>query len=344
MNACSHLAGPKPLHHELSAELSIRDGHSPSRAAGLLSTCPGSSVGCRWEGEDGTASGVSPGLTPDQALETLLRNESDVAYRRRVRRMISYLDPRPGQTILDCGTGMGFYLKAISAVSPECRLVGIDRESAALRFAHTHVVKPGVYLARGDVQELCLDSASFDGVVMSEVLEHVEDDEWALREAWRVMKPGAILAITVPYRRYPYWYDPINRLAEGLFGRPIRTGPFAGIWANHQRLYEREQLVKLVEGAGFAIERIEELTHYCFPGTQTIVYTFGKGLVERNLLPGFIGRSTHRFRGEENESGWLNPINWLLALFDRIDRLNEDPARMATKRTYVNLAIKARKV
>jgi len=98
-----------------------------------------------------------------------------------------------------------------------------------------------------------------------------------------------------------------------------------------------------VRRAGFAIERVEELTHYCFPGTQTIVYTLGKGLIEHNLLPEFISKSTHRFRGQDNRGSLLNPINWMLALFNRIDRLNADSVRMATKRTFVNISVKARK-
>jgi ubiquinone/menaquinone biosynthesis C-methylase UbiE len=280
----------------------------------------------------------------DQKLAALLRNESDVAYKRRVRTMLSYLQLGPGQTVLDCGCGMGFYLLAISELFPGCRLFGVDHEEKVLRFAQGHLADRRIGLTRGDIRHLSFAAESFDRVLMSEVLEHLADDAAALREVRRVMKPEAVLAMTVPHRYYPFWYDPINRVAEGLFGRPIRSGPFAGIWANHERLYERQQLVDTVERAGFAVERVEELTHYCFPGTQTIVYTFGKGLIEHNLLPGFISKSTHRFRGGEHSGSPLNPINWALGLFNRIDALNKDQVRLARKHTFVNIAIKARKV
>jgi len=277
-------------------------------------------------------------------LEAMLRNESDVAYKRRVRRVMAYLDLQPGQTVLDCGTGMGFYPKVISELYPTCRLLGIDCEEGVLRYAQSHLAERGVLVVRGDIHHLGFTPESFDRVVMSEVLEHLEDDFGALCEVRRVMKPEAVLAITVPHRHYSYWYDPINRLAEGLFRGPIRRGPFAGIWANHLRLYDRKGIVDLVERAGFAAECVEELTHYCFPGTQTIVYTIGKGLIEHGLLPEFVAKSAHRFRGQDNRGSRLNPINWALALFNWIDRFNTDPDRMATKTTFVNIGIKARKV
>ena len=150
-----------------------------------------------------------------------------------------------------------------------------------------------------------------------------------------------VLALTVPYRYYPYWYDPINRISEAVRSRPIRRGPFAGIWANHERLYETGQLVDLLERAGFLTDVVTHLTHYCFPGTQTIVYTLGKGLIDRNLLPGFIARSTHRFEGESGSQSRLNPLNWALALFDWIDRFNESDERLAEKKTFVNIAVRA---
>jgi ubiquinone/menaquinone biosynthesis C-methylase UbiE len=291
---------------------------------------------------DGQLARLSPAQT--ERLAVLLRNESDVAYKRRVRRMLAYLDLAPGLRVLDCGTGMGFYAKAILDLYPDCRVWGIDYEDNVLRYAQGHLAERGVGLVRGDIHHLPYAAEQFDRVLMSEVLEHLTDDVAALREVQRVMKPGAVLAMTVPSQHYPYWYDPINRLSEAARGRPIRRGPFAGIWANHERLYTVEQVVGAVEAAGFRIERVEQMTHYCFPATQTLVYTIGKGLIDHNLLPGFVGRSMHRFRGEDNAGSAVNPLNWVLALFNWIDHFNEDPERMARKNTFVNIAVQARKV
>ena len=77
--------------------------------------------------------GVGADLATSPRLDVLLRNESDMAYRRRVRRMVAYLDLAPGQTLLDCGMGMGFYLKVVADLCPGCRLYGIDAEEKVLR-------------------------------------------------------------------------------------------------------------------------------------------------------------------------------------------------------------------
>jgi len=285
-------------------------------------------------------------LTPEQnaRLDVLLRNESDVAYRRRVRRMLTYLELAPGQQVLDCGIGMGFYSKAMLDLLPGLRVWGIDLDERVLRYAWGHLSERGVCIVKGDIHNLPYADASFDRVVMSEVLEHLHDDAVAMRELVRVMRPGAILALTVPHRQYSWWYDPISRAAEALTGEPIRQGPFAGIWANHERLYAVDEVLRVVQNSGLVVECVEELTHYCFPATQTLVYTVGKGLIERDLLPESIARSMHRFRGEDNRESALNPFSWVLRLFDAIDRLNEDPRRMARVRTFVNIAIKARRV
>jgi 2-polyprenyl-6-hydroxyphenyl methylase/3-demethylubiquinone-9 3-methyltransferase len=275
-----------------------------------------------------------------QIVEPLLRNESDVAYKRRVRTMLQFLDPAPGDRILDCGCGMGFYLRAL------CRLAtgtfaGVDGDPQALGFARQALDGLGVGLLRGDVLHLPYGDGAFDKVLFSEVLEHLPDDRQGLAEIRRVLRPGGTLALTVPQKDYPFLYDPINRVAEGLFRHPIRRGPFAGIWANHYRLYRPEEVVARVHGAGFEVLEVRNLTHFCFPFTQTIVYTFGKGAIERGLLPDFLLRSTHRFRSEDNKGSPWNPVNWVLALFDAVDRLNAHDD--GGKRAYVNVAIKARR-
>ena len=276
----------------------------------------------------------------ESVLNGLLRNESDVAYRRRVRTMLAYLDPQAGQWILDCGTGMGFYARTIRRLYPDVRVLGIDMDTRALSFARAHLDER-IPVLLGDIARLPLAAQSMDSVLMSEVLEHLPDEVAGLAEVHRVLKPGGKLAVTVPYCHYPAWYDPINRLSEAIRRRPIRTGPFAGIWANHERLYDSEQLTAVLSAAGFSVGPVAYLTHYCFPGTQTIVYTLGKGLIEKGLLPPAVSRSVHRFEGEANRGSPLNPLNWALSLFHRIDRLNEDLGRMARMRTFVNLAVLA---
>ncbi len=278
-------------------------------------------------------------MAEPQVVERLLRNESDVAYKRRVRTMLEFLEPGRDDRILDCGCGMGFYLKLLSSVATGS-YSGLDGDARALAFARQALAGQGIALAYGDVLHMPYADASFDKVLFTEVLEHLPNDREGLAEVRRVLKPGGVLALTVPDRHYPFLYDPINRVAEGLLRRPIRRGPFAGIWANHFRLYDAEEVDARLREAGFEILQVRRLTHYCFPFTQTIVYTFGKGAIERHLLPESILRSTHRFRSEDNPGSPWNPVNWILALFNAVDRLNTPDA---DKRTYVNVAIKARR-
>lgn len=280
-------------------------------------------------------------MIEQEKLARLLRNESDMAFKRRVPILLKYLELREGDRILDCGCGMGFYLKALS-VPGEYKLFGLDSDRKALNFARKEL-KGAAALVRGDILTLPYADGSFDKAVMAEVLEHLEDDRQGAREVWRVLRPDGILALSVPHKDYPFCWDPINRTLETLFGRPIRTGPLAGIWANHYRLYRPAEVVGVLEEAGFTVEEVREHTHYCFPFMHNIVYGLGKPLIEHGLLPEFLSRSAHRFRSEENTGNPLNPMNWALALFNWVDHFN-DSRDLSNKRTFMNIVVKARKV
>lgn len=282
------------------------------------------------------------GLSDEQErrLDALLANESDAAYKRRVRWVLRRLSPQPGQAILDGGTGMGFYLRALQTVTPGLRLAGVDLAPQPLVDAHRHLGGRAT-LARARLEHLPFADATFDRVILSEVLEHLGDDAAGLAEAHRVLRRGGLLAITVPPVDFSGWFDPLNRALTSLRLPPVRKGPFAGIWANHVRLYDAQGLSESVEAQGFRILEQAQLTHYCFPGTQFIVYTLGKTLLQRGLLPDAVARSTDRFRGNENPRNPWNPMTWALGLMDGVDRWNENPRLMRRARTYVNLALLA---
>jgi ubiquinone/menaquinone biosynthesis C-methylase UbiE len=271
-------------------------------------------------------------------LRRALSREADLAFRRRVRSVLEYIAPRPGDRILDCGCGRGFYLLFIGRIEPACTLYGADMDPAVLKQARQHLPDT-VHLFHADALQLPFPDAFFDKIVCSEVLEHLPDDRAGLQELHRALKPGGVLAITVPNQNYPFWWDPVNKTREMLGLSPVREGFWGGIWANHERLYREEALVARVREAGFLIEDVRRFTHYCLPFTHNIVYGFGKEALERGWLPQSLTKQANRFAYADAPPSPWNPINWGLALFNLVDRLND---HAEGKRTYVNLALKAR--
>jgi SAM-dependent methyltransferase len=279
-------------------------------------------------------------MLSEETLDQLVGNEADLSFRRRVRTIFEWLDPQDGDHLLDGGCGRGFYLKFVRHVSG-CRLTGLELEYPFLRIAHATLRDSDISLVNGNLYALPFPDDTFDKIILSEVLEHLEDDVRGLREIVRVLKPGGLVAITVPNENYPFWWDPLNKTLETLFDAPIRRGLLAGIWANHVRLYGREGLRLVAEEAGLEVLAERSFTHYCMPFTHNIVYGFGKTILEAGVLPGQMAAVADRHHlGEENGSA-LNPVKIglrLLEFFDRRNVMDEPP-----ERSTVNLCLKGRK-
>lgn len=271
----------------------------------------------------------------------MTRNEADMAFKKRVQTIFDWVAPDTGALILDMPCGRGFYLNMFHYVNPDCQIVGAELDWEVLQKARHNVGSLNIPLHNANIYRLPYPANTFDAVIFSEILEHVEDDIAGLREAYRVLKPGGVVAVTVPHANYPFWWDPINKTLEKAFKTHIQTGPFAGIWANHVRLYERDQLCSAVENAGFIVEEERSFTHHCFPFIHNIVYGFGKPILESGLLPQRMAQAADRISFDKNNGSLLNPINLGLKVFNFFDRKNtmNEPAERST----VNLAIKGRK-
>ena len=100
----------------------------------------------------------------------------------------------PNQRVLDLGCGTGTLVVLLKRKYPSAEIVGLDPDPKALRRARKKVRRAGVsvQLDEGFADELPYDEGTFDRVLSSLMLHHLEDQdrEKMLREVLRVLKPG----------------------------------------------------------------------------------------------------------------------------------------------------------
>jgi ubiquinone/menaquinone biosynthesis C-methylase UbiE len=95
--------------------------------------------------------------------------------------------------ILDAGCGEGFVVQQLHAYAPERTIVGLAVSQRALEIAGTN--NPDIRFLRGSVYALPFENPSIRTVLLSEVLEHLEDPASALREAMRVASQSVIVSV-----------------------------------------------------------------------------------------------------------------------------------------------------
>ena len=135
------------------------------------------------------------------------------------------------RTLLEVGCGGGIVLAALRRAFPDLTLVWGDADPAALRLAQQRL--PDVVVVELDACRLPYEG-EFDIVAICDVLEHLDQDQVALSEIFRAVRPGGGLLITVPQGRF---------LCSA-----------ADTYAQHRRRYRRREIDAKV-AAGFEIKR-----------------------------------------------------------------------------------------
>ena len=96
-------------------------------------------------------------------------------------------------------------------------------------------------IKQGDALSLPFADAEFDRVVAAEVLEHIPDDEAAIAELARVLRPGGTMAVTVPR-----WLP--EKVCWAL------SDAYHEVEGGHVRIYRGHELVARLEAAGLVYE------------------------------------------------------------------------------------------
>jgi SAM-dependent methyltransferase len=117
-----------------------------------------------------------------------------------------------------CGSGENF-----SVLSKYGTVIGIDISEKLARYGQSL----GRNIVVGDITRLPFPDETFSTVVLLDVIEHIDDDNLAIKEAFRVLKPEGKIIVSVPAFRWLWSYhDTIN---------------------GHQRRYSMKELRDLLE-------------------------------------------------------------------------------------------------
>lgn len=154
--------------------------------------------------------------------------------------------------ILDAGCGTGGLIRRLEPRHRDWTWTGVDVEPVAIDLARSRCKSE---IVQASLLELPFDADVFDAVVCSDVLYHLDDDAAALREIFRVLRPGGLLVINVPAHRWLWSYHDIT-----VHGR---------------RRYVRNDIRDLMRKTGFVVKRV---THWNMLPLPLVV-------LRRKLLP-----------------------------------------------------------
>jgi SAM-dependent methyltransferase len=133
-----------------------------------------------------------------QAYEEMYRIEEKFWWFRAKREIIidlieRYSPDKQHPNILDIGCGCGYTMLELSRKFENVK--GIDISDKAVDFCLTRGVNVQKALFP---EEIPFSETVFDIIIMSDVLEHIENDRKALEKALEILKPGGMILLTVP--------------------------------------------------------------------------------------------------------------------------------------------------
>ena len=150
---------------------------------------------------------------------------------------------KPDGVILEIGSSSGYLLRDIKEKFPDNYIIGSDCIPEPLE--KIAKFRSDIPLIQMDLVNCPLPDNCVDIVIALNVLEHIEEDEKALRQIYRILKPGGVAVIEVPANQDLYdFYD------EEL---------------KHFRRYELMDLLKMSENTNFFILKGSHLGFILYP-------------------------------------------------------------------------------
>jgi SAM-dependent methyltransferase len=183
------------------------------------------------------------------------------------------IDLRPGETVLDLGSGGGIdVLLSAKRVGPTGKAYGLDMTDEMLALARENQEKAhveNVEFLKGDIEHIPLPDNSVDVIISNCVINLSGDKDRVLREAFRVLKPGGRFAVSDVVTRGDVpptvrqsmllWVGCIaGALDDGEFRQKLSASGFKNIDIEPTRIYKVDDARAFLASQGIDAEAIAQ--------------------------------------------------------------------------------------
>ena len=221
-------------------------------------------------------------LTPDVVEQSFW-----VRSRNRVfsELIVSYCQQSNISSFFELGCATGDFLSYLNSHARWLDLSGSDNMPEAVSAAKAAL--PGIPVFRLDAKKLSRDN-ELEAIGAFDLLEHINEDELVMSQAYQALKSGGLFFISVPQHKFMW-----SQLDQKI---------------QHKRRYSRPELLQKLEVAGFHIEYVTSLVSLLFPAM----------VLQRYIVDKVVVKET-----DEDISPYVsfNPLlNWI---FDKLMRGDE---------------------
>jgi arsenite methyltransferase len=178
---------------------------------------------------------------------------------------LAYAHVKPGETVLDLGSGAGFDLiLAAEAVGPNGKVIGVDMTDKMIEKARANVARAGhanVEIRKGIIEALPVENASVDWVISNCVISLSPEKQQVFAEVARVLKPGGKMAISdiVVDNKLGWILKRLTRIApEIAMARPeeiyldaMKRAGLVDVTIADRKIYEADELLGLLGDGRF---------------------------------------------------------------------------------------------
>lgn len=193
---------------------------------------------------------------PDEQVQAGKATRIGIYQKRLADRLQRAIGEGPGKRVLDIGCGQGVFLEMMRDRGFE--VCGVELGEQSSRIARK---KRGLSVITGDLSSLDAEKESFDAVLMSHLIEHVDDPVALLERVRDLLRPGGVALLSLPN------YRCIERRIFGANWYP---------WCLpvHLHHFDMHSIRRAAERAGLTVEKIAYLPFFFL--VQSLRYALEK--------------------------------------------------------------------